>query len=144
VLVICAGLGWIGMSKFLPVIFKKYQTIKTLLTLINNTSVVPSKEQIIVKTFNNYAIIRYELMAQSYYLTVPYNQKYLIKMLGLRAYIIRDQKLCDNITQQPGIPYTVSANQLEADGILIINDDTGESHIYEADQSPQYAIEVLE
>jgi hypothetical protein len=57
--------------------------------------------------------------------------------------LLRDNAPPLNITQQPGIPYMVSAAYLGGTGIIITNTDTGYSHLYDAHTIPLYGTEVF-
>ncbi len=63
------------------------------------------------------ASITYSHNGRTFFINVPYVQQIYGKMSVRRAYLIRNGKEVE-ITQQPGIPYSVDANELGGDKII--------------------------
>lgn len=115
----------------LSLLFKLYKGIK-----IDAISKENSK-------FNDYsAIITYDYNGNSYDINIPFNRKYVLPMSDLKVKLILNGKEID-ITQQPGIPYLLSAGELGGDKLLIINTASGSTKYYESNECPGYATEMF-
>lgn len=66
--------------------------------------------------------ITYSKQGQSHNIYVPYNSRQIAKMSGHRAFLIKSEQETE-ITQQPGIPYLVTAEQLGGEQIKIVTLD---------------------
>jgi len=89
------------------------------------------------------ADITYQRIGQQYRISVPYHRKYVASMSQFKVCLIRTGKDSVNITQQPGIPYMICANDLGGDAIIITNEEIGISHTYEKTCIPYYGREVM-
>ncbi len=69
------------------------------------------------------ACIKYSRFNTNYLLFVPYNRKLAVKTGTHKALLVKGQEEID-ITQQPGIPYLITAEQLGGECIKIIRDET--------------------
>jgi hypothetical protein len=117
-------------------LYNKYN-VGVVLKLLND-------KKIIINYNNNSAMIEYEYFGQNYKLSIPYNRKKLINMSDYKAELFfNDDKPSLNITQQPGIPYILSANDLGGEYIKITNMETGLSHNYDNKNIPMYADELI-
>ena len=116
-------------------LYRKYN-VGVLLKFLNN-------KKIIINYINNSAIIEYEYFGQNYKLSIPYNRKKLINMTNYKAELFFNDKPPLNITQQPGIPYILNANDLGGEYIKISNMENGLSHNYDNKQVPMYADELI-
>jgi hypothetical protein len=89
------------------------------------------------------ATILYKRLGHEYMLMVPFNRDYVAGMSQFRAKLFRHNKSPIDITQQPGIPYLVSAHDLGGTHIEITNHETGATHSYSSATVPLYAAELL-
>jgi hypothetical protein len=69
------------------------------------------------------ASIKYSRFGTEYVLFVPYERKLAIKTGAHKAFLIKGQEKID-ITQQPGIPYLVTPNELGGECIEIVGEET--------------------
>jgi len=70
-----------------------------------------------------------------YKIYVPYNQHLRSKMNGYTVYLLKNTQLID-ITQQPGIPYLVTADMLGGQSIIIKKYD--ETKTFDLHEIPQF------
>lgn len=90
------------------------------------------------------ATLQYHRMSSEYNLLIPYDRSKVAVMTQFRVELLRDNQDPVEITQQPGIPYLVSAEQLGGSGIKICNLETGLYHIYDIKTIPLYGVEVCD
>lgn len=129
---------------------ENYTKLKLLYSMFNSFNAPDSpeikvhKSNFVISDSDKSAIITYERFKTEYMVIIPYNRRYVSKMMHLKVEIkIEDDKFLE-ITQQPGIPYLVSAEMLGGKEIKISNTDTGQVHIYQGNEIPGYGIEVFE
>ena len=124
------------------------QRVKMIMTLMENiqqvTAAVPKTSSFSVNESDMSASIIYERLGSQYILLIPYSRKHIAHMTQFTVELLRDDKEPLNITQQPGIPYLVSASDLGGSAIRIFNEDTGISHEYIGTAIPMYGEEVLD
>ena len=70
---------------------------------------------------NGSAQVSYCRYGRSYHVNLPYRPELVRLMARTRVYLLRDGQRVD-ITQQPGIPYLVTARMLGGDGFVIVRD----------------------
>lgn len=80
------------------------------------------------------ARINYCVSGLSYQIIVPYDPEKIVSMSSLEVFLMKDNK-AEKITQQPGIPYVLSAKQLGGSLIVVTNEESEYSEYIEA---PQY------
>lgn len=90
------------------------------------------------------AILKYERSTAHYDLYLPYNRSHVLSMSQFIVELLHDHKPPTLLTQQPGIPYLITARALGGTHIRITNTDTGTVHTYDADTQPLYGEEVLD
>lgn len=125
----------------------KHQKGKLLLKIVDNLSNPSSTKKSTSFTVNDSDIsasIVYERMGTEYIVIVPYNRTYVAAMSQFKAELLRSNGTPVNITQQPGIPYLVTADELGGYAIKITNQETGLTHEYEFSKAPMYGIEVMD
>lgn len=84
---------------------------------------------------SNSAVIKVNSGGKSHSVYVPYNRKKSTAMLKNRVYLIKgDEKI--NISQKPGIPYIVCAEDLGGEFIIIENLDGDVIYKYEKNEIP--------
>lgn len=89
------------------------------------------------------AIIPYNYVGQKYFIFLPYKLEYVLPMSFLKVELCKRGQ-CFDITQQPGLPYLVTARELDGDYIKITNIENGKFHVYGPDVLPQYGQEVFD
>lgn len=84
---------------------------------------------------NKTATITYQRLGKSYNLTVPYDRRAGNQARNKKVYIQieGDDELID-ITQQPGIPYLVSGQMLNAKNVIIKNMSTNQEKFLDLTQ----------
>ena len=100
-------------------------------------------DQSTIKICLGYAYITYKRFNDEYKVYLPYSRKNCVKMLSYKVILQKENGSKEiDITQQPGIPYLLSAADLEGDRIIISDKSTGKSHVYEGTEIPYYGVEV--
>lgn len=89
-------------------------------------------------------IMSYTHLGRDYKLFLPYNRRATIPMAQYKASLNKRDGLNIDITQQPGIPYLVTPEDLGGDSITILNRDNGVQYTFGSSQTPLYANEVLD
>lgn len=90
------------------------------------------------------ALLTYNRLNTQYTVSLPYNRRKVASMNQFTVHLLYKNQGPLNITQEPGIPYIVSANQLGGVAIEVIDSDTGNKVTYSGDQIPMYCVEVIE
>jgi hypothetical protein len=91
------------------------------------------------------ASILYDRLGTQYLLIVQYDRSKIADMTQFKAFLhFKGNIDTIDITQQPGIPYTVTANELGGSHIEITNMETGLKKKYLSDTKPMYADELFE
>ncbi|CAH6421715.1 Hypothetical protein HVR_LOCUS1355 [uncultured virus] len=131
---------WVSVRK------QRVKLIINLLSKIQNDVSDPTKTTISfsVNESDVSASVLYERMGQQYLLLVPYNRSYVAAMTQFKAELLRSEKDSLIITQQPGIPYLVTAEELGGYAIRVTNEDTGLSKEYGKNIAPKYGEEVMD
>lgn len=95
------------------------------------------------KLENNMLHVEYSIENSKYNLTLPYNRRKRIPMTNLKvvAYYANGTEL--NLTQQPGIPYLITAEIIGAENIIVRNCINNKTIKYTKDEFIGYAEEAL-
>ena len=83
----------------------------------------------------NSAVIKVNSGGKSHSVYVPYDRKKSTPMLRKKVYLIKGEEKID-ISQKPGIPYIVSAQDLGGESIIVENLDGQVVFKFEKDQIP--------
>lgn len=84
--------------------------------------------------------VTYTYLGKEYCVLAPFTRTQMQTMATYQAVGVKGEKE-DTITQQPGVPYTLSAQDMGYDYIRMTNTLTGQSKEYK-DQAPRYATEI--
>lgn len=103
----------------------------------------PNKQKATAKITEKSLNIVYEYFGESHIVTIPYDRNHIAFMSQLKAELICKNDEILNITQQPGIPYIVSAAQLGGKCIKIYDYDSEKSYDYEGDKIPGYCQDLM-
>jgi hypothetical protein len=85
------------------------------------------------------AMISFDHGGKQHKAFVPYNRRKASTMIGKTVYLIKDEngdEVRENITQKPGIPYIVSAQDLGGKSIEVVDNEGQVLHRYIDDQIP--------
>lgn len=88
--------------------------------------------------------IYYDYEGTEYLLTVPYNRSSSVDMIQYQMDAIYENEDIVTITQQPGIPYLISSNDLNCKMLKAINHETDVYHKYENDIKPCFCGEICD
>jgi hypothetical protein len=119
----------------------QYYRVKTIIGLTGAIQ-APTSSTIDISRHSSHLRIKYPNFGSNYTLNVPYNPTFVAKMLNLHVTLVSDNEVTD-ITQQPGIPYMLSAEELGGNIISVVDEDTGTSETYSSTVKPMYCQEVL-
>lgn len=97
-----------------------------------------------VNDTNTSATILYNRLGKKAIVFVPYSRVNLVGMIPFKTELIRENQPSLVITQQPGIPYLVSARNLGGTHIKITNQETGDIKYFGKDEIPGYVTELYE
>jgi len=90
---------------------------------------------------DNHIKISYIYGRDKYNVYLPYSHRNIAKMIQLKAELICDDKIVE-ITQQPGIPYLMTAKDLGGNIIKLTNFENGLYHEYT--ECPLYGKEIMD
>ena len=137
-------------NKLKPWILNKYRRFQLLLTLVTTLSRINQgqtqgnqESPFVINDSDRSVSIPYSYNGVSYTAFMPFKRQAALAMNDLRVLVVLTDGRLVNITQQPGIPYLVTATELGGTEIRVINDDTGESVVYNATTIPNYCAEVM-
>jgi hypothetical protein len=126
------------------IIYKYRKSISLLYQIFNSLEVSSNNEiSFTICDTDACAILKYQRSTVPYNLYLPYNRSQVLYMSQFLVELLREQKPPLVLTQQPGIPYLITARALGGTHIRITNMDTGIVHTYDADTQPLYGDEVL-
>ena len=114
----------VGIIYYSYQLYKKYYS---MMDKINQIKIANNNNP--VKFFNKYMQINYSYMNQNYILNIPYDKTQIANMLNYNVYAVYNEDYVE-ITQQPGIPYLITADALEVDYISVNNSDTENENRY--------------
>jgi hypothetical protein len=63
--------------------------------------------------------ITYDRIGKTYHFNVPFSRQLMVRSMGLKVYLIQDGGPELDITQQPGLPYLVTAEMLGGTGLKV-------------------------
>ena len=91
-----------------------------------------------IDKYPGFVVIKYQDAGQTYKVCLPYDPQRVSRMCGIKAELKVNGELID-ITQQPGIPYSISGNNLT--GTIVIQKSIFGQKEY-TDMAPMYASEM--
>lgn len=103
----------------------------------------PQQASFVINDTDYSATLAYVYNGAPHTICVPFSRRRSLAMSDLQVLLIRSDKSTVNITQQPGIPYLVSAEELGGVKISVTNIDNGMCFSYEHNLVPLYCDEVL-
>jgi hypothetical protein len=65
--------------------------------------------------------ITYDRVGKTYHFNVPFSRQLMVRSVGLKVYLIQESGSELDITQQPGLPYLVTAEMLGGTGLKIVH-----------------------
>lgn len=126
--------------KYVPWIGYKYASINVhkMYNYINGY-IVPKKGEA-CEDLETYKKIHYNNNDKNYCVYVAYNESKKFLMENIKVFLYKNNEKID-ITQEPGVPYTLKASEMEGEYIEVIFCDTIYTYI---DKPPMYCEELLD
>lgn len=81
------------------------------------------KPSITIGETGRFACITYPRMGFTFNVYVPYEKRKVSRLSGIQVYLHKDDGSVVDITQQPGIPYVVTASMLGGTSIRVVGED---------------------
>lgn len=122
-----------------------YKNNEDNITLVRNilfSSGNVKAEPFSVAPYGKYATVTYDRVGTKSTIVVPYNRSATVAMAQYKAYLHTDNGEQIDITQQPGIPYVCPAGLLGGKSIMLLNNATCMTHMYDAHSAPMYGTEL--
>lgn len=131
---------WYGMLKTLYKL--KNNITPEFIETINHINLNQIKNK--TKIFNKTIHIYYDYLGKEYLVILPYNKSKLVEMCKYNFIAVYDNNNQVEITQQPGVPYLVSSEEIECKEIIVRNNDADVKYVYKKDKVPRYGDEILD
>ena len=131
-------------------IFNNNQSIKqsgvttNIFAFMLNKESDTSKNETYISKSGKCIHIYYNYVGTEYMLTVPYNGLSSVDMIQYQVDCIYESGDSLIITQQPGIPYLVNANDLSCTMLKAINCETDAFHEYKNFEIPHFCTEICD
>lgn len=133
-----------GITTTIVLIFFYKKIFRCLVIyLLNKSFSLPKENKIRINEFDSCISLSYNYINQEYHLYVPFNRDYIIAMNHFKVELVSNSCTID-ITQQPGIPYLITARDLGGDNIIITNQENGKTFVYDKDTCPMFGKEVID
>ena len=107
-----------------------------MFNVMNQMSAPSDAVSFSVNDSNQSASIVYTKVGKKYIINIPYNSKFRGIMSQTKVFLITESSDKIDITQQPGVPYSCSAEQLGGISILAENIITGECRTFDKMEIP--------
>lgn len=116
-----------------------------LILYVNNNMDIKSPDDTIVNVDDSFntITIQYTYLSKNYKICTPFDRKYFLSMMSISAKLIYYDGSTKDITQYPGIPYTISAKELGGRNIILTNVDTSQSWSYPDHIIPNFGKEIF-
>lgn len=137
------------VTRYLVIRSKWWHNASNKLHLLMKVSTIlaqgtkPHQASFVINDTDYSATLAYCYNGASHTICVPFSRRRSLAMSDLQVILVRNDKSTVNITQQPGIPYLVSADELGGVKINVTNIDSGATFSYEHNLVPLYCDEVL-
>ena len=121
-LIFGTGLAIIGSCIYYSYLAEKIKRLVTIFKLINGASnSLAGVNQ--AQRINNSLMIEYNYVGKKYKVYLPYDDKLEVDMAQLEVYLVRADGV-ECITQQPGLPYMITPDNLGGSVIEVVNQDS--------------------
>ena len=137
---------WISIPVFLVsyYLFRRYQkSIQNMMMEVFvtfmirvGTSIFTDKKPVRVE--KPYACIPYKYHGVEYNIYVPFSRSSRRKMINSKIFLLKNGGEEEELVQQPGCCFLVTASMLGGQSIKIVNTDTGEEKIFGEDDIPVF------
>ena len=124
---------------------KQYDKAKFLYIIANGIKDVGHQNNGIfaINETGKSANLTYNRLGTDYILLIPFDRKKIVDMSQFKVELLRYDKDSVDITQQPGIPYMITAEQLGGYAIKVTNHESEIIYEYDMHTIPLYCSEVL-
>lgn len=130
--------GWFDQFQTLQRLIK---SINMAIRIIDNIAAVTKPNAVNNCSINNSNLsmsITYTRTGKEKLFNIPYRSDLKENMRMWKVYLISDKNRSKDITQEPGLPYICTPEQLGGKEILANNSDTGDIIHFKKDISPGY------
>ncbi len=130
--------GWFDQFQTLQKLIK---SINMAIKIIDNIAAVTKPSTTSHCSINNSGLsmsVTYTRVGRDKLLNIPYRSDMKEKMRMWTVYLISDTNKPRNITQEPGIPYICTPEQLGGKEILATSSDTGDIIQFKKGNTPGY------
>jgi len=109
-------LGWLSYRRgwyrqaFLRVL-RTPQVTNLVLSMVSTVASSQTSSAFTVNDTKTSATITYTRLGKQYLVIVPYNSRGIVSCSGIQVFLVKNGQKID-ITQQPGVEYTVTAQQM--------------------------------
>lgn len=111
---------------------ENYKKVKTIYGIYKNITSPTPIETVSTQIEENTIKITYTYNQQNYEVRLPFDKYGIMDMLDTKVTAHYDDGTTKNITQQPGVKYQISPNDIGCNKIVVENMDSGESsHFFE-------------
>lgn len=116
-------IGWLTLLIILPVsylIFRwRWSVLGYCLSWIMPSSQLSS--QAVLCETGRAVCITYKRLGKTYLLNIPFSRRDMVRSVGLKVYLIQAGGTELDITQQPGVPYLITAEMLGGIGLKVVS-----------------------
>lgn len=135
---------WIASLISIPIIYQTYRygkrkleeyIVRRVMEDLDRRMKREDEEEMFKPIHSNSAQIKVTHGGKSHKIYLPYNRRKSTSMLRKRVYLIKNGEKLD-ISQKPGIPYLICAEDLGGESIVIENLDGDVVHTYSKDEVP--------
>lgn len=113
---------------------ENYKKVKTIYEIYKNITTPSPIDETTSQIEENTIRINYNYNQQNYEVRLPFDKYGVMDMLDTQVYAHYENGETKNITQQPGVNYQISPNDIGCVKISVQNLDSGETNYFSGDE----------